>query len=83
MNPQGFVDLVIVDMLRGVSVPMVSQSGANIPKCNVKFPHYVDFDFIFVNKFLSQSGAILLFHSNDLRILKHIREFLDSYSMSI
>jgi hypothetical protein len=41
----------------------------------------VDFVFIFVDKLLSQSGAILLFHSDDLWILKQIKEFMDSYSM--
>jgi hypothetical protein len=60
---------------------MVSWSRANIPEWNVKVSHYVDFIFIFVNKFLSQSGAILFFHSNDLWILKQIKEFLDNYSM--
>ncbi len=43
----------------------------------------MDFVFIFANKFLSYSGAIMLFHSNDLQVLRQIREFLDSYSMSI
>jgi hypothetical protein len=43
----------------------------------------VDSIFIFIDKFLSQSGAIFLFHSNDLQILKQIKEFLDNYSMSI
>ncbi len=48
---------------------MVFQFGAEIPKWNAKFPHYVDFIFIFVDKFMFQSGAILLFHSDDLQIL--------------
>jgi len=74
---------MIGDVLWGVGVPMVSHFGANIPKWNVKIPHYVDFLFIFQKNFLSQSGAIFLFHSNDLWIFKKIKEFLDSYSMSI
>jgi hypothetical protein len=32
---------------------------------------------------MSQSGAILLFHSNHLQIFKQIKEFLDNYSMLI
>jgi len=43
----------------------------------------VDSYFIFADKFLPQSGAILFFHLDDLWILKQIKEFLDSYSMSI
>jgi hypothetical protein len=53
----------------------VFQSRADILEWNVKVPHYVDFVFIFVNKFLSQSGAIFLFHSNDLQLFKQIKIF--------
>jgi hypothetical protein len=66
MNPLRFIDLVIKNIHGGVSVPMVSQFGASIPEWNAKVPHYVDFVFIFVDKFFSQNGAIFLFHSNDL-----------------
>ncbi len=83
MNPPRFVDLVIGDVHGGVIVPMVSQFGANILEWNAKVPHCLDFVFIFVNNFLSHNGAILPFHSNDLWILKQIKKFLNSYSMSI
>ncbi len=73
---------MIGDVLGGVGVPMVSHFGTNIPKWNAKIPHYVDFVFVFQKKILSQSGAIFLFHSDDLRIFKQIKEFLDIYSMS-
>jgi hypothetical protein len=43
----------------------------------------VDFVFIFANKFFSHSGAILLFHSDDLWVFGHIRKFLDNYSLLI
>jgi len=66
MNPQGLVDLVIRDMPGGVDVAMVFQFQVDIPKWNAKVSHYVDSIFIFAIKFLSQSGAILLFHLNDL-----------------
>jgi hypothetical protein len=51
VNPQGLVDLVTGDMPGGVGVPMVSQFGANIPNWNANVLQYVDFGFIFVNKF--------------------------------
>lgn len=70
MNPQGLVDLMIGNVLGGVGVPMVFHFATNIPKWNAKVPHYVDYVFIFVDKFLSQSGAILLFHSDDLKKFK-------------
>jgi len=54
---------------------MVFHSKAQIPKWNAKVPNYVDFVFIFVDKFLLQSGVILLFHLDDLQILKKINEF--------
>jgi hypothetical protein len=66
LNPSGLIDLVIGDMLEGVGVPMVFQSGADIHKWNAKAPHYVDSIFIFANNLLSQSDVILLFHLNDL-----------------
>jgi hypothetical protein len=53
VNPLGLIDLVIGDILGGVGVPMVSRSKTDIPKWNAKVPHYVDFIFIFVDKFLS------------------------------
>jgi hypothetical protein len=62
---------------------MVFEFGADILEWNAKVLHYVGFFFIFTGKFLSQSGTILLFHSDDLWILKQIREVLDNYSMSI
>ncbi len=83
MNPQGLIDFVIKNMPRGVGVPMVFQSKIDILQWNVKVLHYEDSIFIFADKFLSHSGAILLFHSDDLQIFKHIRQFLDIYSMSI
>jgi hypothetical protein len=43
----------------------------------------VDSVFIIVDKFLSQSGAILFFHSNNLQVLRQIKEFFDNYSMLI
>jgi hypothetical protein len=58
---QGLVDLVIGNVPGGVGVPMVFQSGVDIPKWNAKVSHYVDFVFIFANKFMSQIGAILFF----------------------
>ncbi len=70
MNPQGLVDLVFGNMLKGVGVPMLFQSGADIHKWNAKVSHYADSVFIFANNFLSQSDAILLFHLDDLRIFK-------------
>jgi hypothetical protein len=74
---------MIGDVPKGVGVPMVSQFGAKIPNWNAKVPHYEDSIFIFANKFLSQNGAILLFHSDALQILKQIKENLDNYSMLI
>jgi hypothetical protein len=62
---------------------MVYKFGTSILEWNVKFLHYVDSIFIFVDKFLSQSGAIFLFHSNDLQVFKQIKELLDNYFMSI
>jgi hypothetical protein len=49
---------------------MVSQSWIDIFEWNVKVLHYVDSIFMFADKFLSQSGAIFLFHSDDLWIFK-------------
>jgi hypothetical protein len=70
MNPLGLIDLVSGDVLGHVSVPMVPTFGTDIPKWNAKVPHYVDSIFIFVDKFLSHSGVILLFHSYDLQVFR-------------
>jgi hypothetical protein len=70
MNPPRLVDVVIGNVLGNVSVPMVSKFGTDIPQWNAQVPHYVDFIFIFINKFLSHSGIVLLFHSYDLQVFR-------------
>ncbi len=50
---------------------------------NANVPHYMDFVFIFAHKFLSHNGAIMFFHSNDLQVIKEIKELLHNYSMPI
>jgi hypothetical protein len=70
VNPQGHVDLAIGDMLARVGVPMLFEYGVNILDWNAKVPHYVVSIFIFADNVLSQSDAIFLFHSDDLRIFK-------------
>jgi hypothetical protein len=70
MNPLGLVDIFVGNILGDVGVPMVSKFGTDIPKWNAKVPHYVDFIFIFVDKFLSRIGVVLLFHSYDLQVFR-------------
>jgi hypothetical protein len=66
VNPLRFVDLVIGDIPKEVGVPIVFHSKIEILEWNAKVPNYVEFVFIFVDKTLSQNGAILLFHLNDM-----------------
>lgn len=37
----------------------------------------------FVNKFLYDRKVVLIMHANDLRVLKEIQSFLDSYHMKV
>ncbi len=79
MNPSGKVQLVFVDELRNLLVPLVSRNLDNILVWNNKVDEYIVGVFDFAHIFLASYGAILLLHPNDLGVLKEVKSYLESY----
>jgi len=63
--------------LRGAS------SSVEILVWNNIVEDYVVSIFNFTNKFLTSDGVVLLFHLDDLHVLKEIRSYMESYSFQI
>jgi hypothetical protein len=80
---EGKVSLVLVDVLRDLLVPFVLASSAKIHVWNKLVENYVVSIFNFTNKFLTSNGAVLLFHPNDLHVLKETKSYMKSYSFQI
>jgi hypothetical protein len=41
--------------------------------------NFFKFVMVFVNRFLSDRRTVIIMHANDLRVLKEIHSFLESY----
>jgi hypothetical protein len=74
------VSLVLSNVLGDLPVPFVSPSLTKIHVWNRLVEDYVVFVFDFADKFLASDGAILLFHRDNLHVLKEIRPHLKNYS---
>jgi hypothetical protein len=77
------VSLILVDVPRRLPLPFVSTSPIKIHVWNRLVEDYMVHVFDVANKFLASDGAILLFHHDNLHVLKEIRSFLESYSFHI
>jgi hypothetical protein len=71
------VSLILVDVPRHL---FVSTSPIETHVWNRLVGDYMMHVFDFVDKFLACDGAILLFHHDNLCVLREIRSFLESYS---
>ncbi len=78
VNLDGKVQLVIVDIPKNLHVPMVSTKPSNIPPWNRKVDEYIVAIFDFVQKFLASSNFVLLFHLDDLKVMKEVSSYLES-----
>jgi hypothetical protein len=83
MNPSGKVQLVFVNIPRKLLVPFVSKNLDDIPAWNKKVDQYIVGVFDFAHIFLAFDGAVLLFHLNDLRVLREVKFYLKSYGFQI
>lgn len=66
------MDIVIVVIPSPLLMPYVFDSTFFIPSWNQSADNFIDSIILFSNKFLSENGAMLLFHADDLRVLKEI-----------
>jgi hypothetical protein len=77
------MDLVIVDILDNLSVPNISNARREVPGWNVQKAGFLDELFDFARTHLQDDGAILLFHTCNLDLLKHLRGFQKVYRFKI
>jgi len=75
----GKVQLILVNVPRNLHVPMVSMNFSDIPPWNWKVDDYIEAVFDFVEKFLAFNGVMILCNLNDLKVLKEVRSYLESY----
>jgi hypothetical protein len=83
MNPSGKVQLINVDVLENLLVPFISKNPSNILACIQKVDEYIATVFDFTKKFLAFNGDVLLFHLDDLKVLKEVKSYLENYGFQI
>ena len=77
------VDLMIVDILEYLPIPMVSSLPTSIPDWNSKDKNFLAMVFEFGSSFVHDNGILLLFHKNDLKLRVDIRGFARAYHFKI
>ena len=77
------VDLIIVDILEGLPVPIVSSPPTSVPVWNSADESFLPFVFDFGNSLVHDNGTILFFHKNDLKLRANIRGYAKAYHFSI
>jgi len=80
---KGIVDLLVVDILRGILVPFVLEPPSHILSWNTRLEDYVELVFNFASHFLFKRGVIIFLFIDDLHVLKEVSSFLDSYKFVI
>jgi hypothetical protein len=58
MNPGGKVELVIIDVLGNLPIPLISKNLDDIPSYNWKVDEYIIAIFDFTKKFLAFNGVV-------------------------
>jgi hypothetical protein len=78
MNPSGKVQLVFANIPRNLLVPLLSRN-VDVFTWNKKVDEYIVGVFDFSHIFLAFNGVVLLFHPNDLKVLKEVKSYLKRY----
>jgi hypothetical protein len=79
----GGVDLVIVDIPKGLPVSMVSSSPTSIPEWNSEDKNFLPMVFDFGSSLVHNNGVLLLFHKDDLKLTANIRSSAKAYHFKI
>ena len=77
------VDLMIVDISKGLSIPLVSSLSTSVPEWNSEDKNYLLMVFDFGSSLVHDNGVLLLFHKDDLKLKASIRGFAKAYHFSI
>jgi hypothetical protein len=64
----GGVDLMIVDIPKGLPVPMVSSPSTSDPEWNSNDKNFLAMVFDFGSSLVHDNGVLLFFHKDDLKL---------------
>jgi hypothetical protein len=77
------VDLMIVDILESLSIPMVSSPAMFILEWNKLGEDFLQTIFDFASSLLHDNEVLLLFHLDNLQLRADIRGFMKAYHFSL
>jgi hypothetical protein len=77
------VDLMIVDIPEGLSVPIVSSPPTSVPVWNSADESFLSLVFDFGSSLVHDNGALLLFHKGNLKLRADIRGYANAYHFKI
>jgi hypothetical protein len=75
----GGVDLMIVDIPKGLPFPMVSSPSTSVPKWNSDDKNFPAMVFDFGSSLVHDNGMLLLFHKDDLKLRADIKGYSKAY----
>jgi hypothetical protein len=76
------VDLMIVDIPEGLPIPIVSSPPTSVPVWNSANVNFLPLVFDFGSSLVHDTGALLLFHKDDLKLRADIRGYEKAYHFS-
>jgi hypothetical protein len=77
------VDLMIVDIPEGLPVPIVSSPPTSVPVWNSTDINFLPLVFDFGSSLVHDTGMLLLFYKDDLKLRADIRGYAKAYHFSI
>jgi hypothetical protein len=81
--PLKTMDLVIINIPNNLPIPCVFDPTFSIPSWNQSVDNFINIIILLSNKLLFENGVVLLFHVDDLCMLKEIWSFLEKYFLKI
>jgi hypothetical protein len=77
------IDLMIVDIPKGLPVSIVSSPPTSVPVWNSADENFLPLVFDFGSFLVYDNGALLLFHKDNLKLRADIRGYAKAYHFSI
>jgi hypothetical protein len=79
----GGIDLMNVNIPKGLPIPMVSSPPTSVPGWNLVDKNFLPMVFDLGSSLIHDNGVLLLFHKDDLKLRADIRGFAKAYHFSI
>jgi hypothetical protein len=74
---------MIVDIPKGLPVPIVSSPPTSVPMWNSADESFLPLVFDFGSSLVHDNGVLLFFHKNDLKLRVDIRGYANAYHFKI